>query len=56
MLINYESAIIPCDANERIFHGSDILVEGSKIVSIGKNIAGPADETLDASGKSIRRL
>jgi dihydroorotase-like cyclic amidohydrolase len=35
------------DANDRIFHGSDILVEGHKIVSIGKNIAGKADETID---------
>ena len=53
MLIKNAGAIISCDAEDNVFYGYDILIEGPKIVSIGKNIQTAVDETIDASGKFI---
>ena len=52
-LIKNASAIVTCDANDNVFHDSDILIQGPKIIQIGKNIIESADETIDASGKFI---
>lgn len=52
-LIRNASAIITCDANDNIYYESDILIEGPRIVSIGKTIMETADETIDASGKFV---
>jgi len=53
LLIRNASAIITCDAEHNVFYGCDILTEGPKIVSIGKNILTSVDETIDARGKFI---
>ena len=52
-LIKNANAIVTCDTNDRVYYNSDILIQGPKIVQMGKNIKEPADETIDASGKFI---
>ena len=52
-LIKNASAIVSCDANDTVYYDSDILIQGPKIIQIGKNIKESADETINASGKFI---
>jgi len=53
VLIKNAGAIITCDAEDNVYYGCDILIEGPKIISIGKNIQAVVDQTIDASGKFI---
>ncbi len=53
ILIKDASAIVTCDAKDRVYYDSDILIEGPIIVRIGKAIQETAEETIDASGKFI---
>lgn len=53
ILIKNASAIVTCDAKDRIYYDSDILILGPKIIRIGKAIQETADKTIDASGKFI---
>ena len=53
LLIKNAGAIVTCDAEDNVYYGCDILIEGPGIVEIGKNIQTPVDETIDASGKFI---
>ncbi len=53
ILIKNASAIVTCDAKDRVYYDSDILIEGPIIVRIGKAIQETAEETIDASGKFI---
>ena len=52
-LIKNASAIVTCDADDTVYYDSDILIQGPKIVRIGKSIKEAANETIDASGKII---
>ena len=52
-LIKNANAIVSCDTNDTVYYNSDILIQGPKIVQIGKNIKEPVDEIIDASGKLI---
>jgi hydroxydechloroatrazine ethylaminohydrolase len=52
-LIKNASAIVSCDTNDTVYHNNDILIQGPKIIQIGKDIDESADETIDASGKFI---
>jgi len=53
ILIKNASSIVTCDANDRVYYNSDILIEGPKIIRIGKAIQETAEETIDASGKFV---
>jgi len=53
ILIENASSIVTCDANDRVYHNSDILIEGPKIIRIGKAIQETAEEVIDASGKFV---
>ena len=53
ILIKNASSIVTCDANDRVYHNSDILIEGPKIIRIGKAIQETAEEVIDASGKFV---
>jgi len=53
ILIKNAKAIVTCDANDKVYFDSDILIEGPKIVRIGKTIQETAEETIDASGKFV---
>ena len=52
-LVKNAGAIVSCDANDTVYYGSDILIQGPKILQIGKNIKETADEIIDAQGKFI---
>ena len=53
ILIKNASSIVTCDANDRVYHNSDILIEGQKIIRIGKAIQETTEEVIDASGKFV---
>ena len=53
ILIKNASSIVTCDANDRVYYNKDILIEGPKIIRIGKAIQETAEETIDASGKFV---
>ncbi len=53
VLIKNGSAIVSCDNNDTVYYDSDILIQGPKIIKIGKNIKDSADETINARGKFI---
>ena len=53
LLIKNAGAIVTCDVEDNVYYGYDILIEGPKIVRIGKNIQVAVDETIDANGKFI---
>ena len=53
VLIKNASAIVTCDRSDTIFRDSDILVEGPKIMGIGKNLDTGAAEVIDAHGAFV---
>ena len=53
ILIKNAKAIVSCDEKDSVYLGADMLVEGSKIVAIGKNLDLPHDEVLDATGHFV---
>lgn len=53
ILIKNASYILTQDGNRRILSNYDILIEGNKIVKIGKNLNERADEVIDGSNKAI---
>ena len=53
ILIKNAKSIVTCDANDKVYYDSDILIEGPKIVRIAKAIQETAEETIDASGKFV---
>ena len=53
LLVKNAKAIVTCDAKDSVLYGQDMLVDGQEIVKIAKGIAGPVDETIDASGKFV---
>jgi hydroxyatrazine ethylaminohydrolase len=52
-LIKNASSIVTCDADDRVYYDSDILIEGPKIIRIGKAIQETAEKMIDASGKFV---
>ncbi len=53
ILIKNASSIVTCDANDSVYYDSDILIEGPKIIHIGKAIQETTEEVIDASGKFV---
>lgn len=53
-LVQNASAIVSCDDEDRVYCHADILIDGSVIVEIGKNISPPEGcEIIDARGKFV---
>lgn len=52
-LIKNARTIVSCDSEDRIYGNCDILIHGSGIQSIGKNLNDPDAEVLSAEGKII---
>lgn len=48
-LIRNARAVVTCDAQDRVFQNADILIQGPKIVKIGRNLPDCCDEVIDAS-------
>ncbi len=53
ILIKNAAAIVSCDAEDRVYRNSDLLVDGCKIEKIGKNLTDPCDEVIDATDKFV---
>ena len=52
-LIRNARAVVTCDAQDRVFWDADILIQGPKIVKIGKDLPDPCDEVIDAAGMFV---
>jgi hydroxyatrazine ethylaminohydrolase len=52
-LIKNAKAIVTCDSMDSIHRDSDILIEGPKIIQIGKNITDKDAEVICGSGKFV---
>ena len=52
-LIKNASAIVTCDADDRVLKNADILIDGNKIIKLAENISAPDAEVLDAAGKFV---
>lgn len=49
-LIRNALLVATCDDQRRKLAGADVLVDGKAIAAVGRNLPGPADRTIDASG------
>ena len=49
ILIRNAKAVVTCDEADHIYYGADLLIEGQRIVKIGKDLPDVFDEALDAS-------
>ena len=52
-LIRSARAVVTCDAQDHVFWDTDILIQGPKIVKIGKALPDPCDEVIDAAGMFV---
>lgn len=53
VLIKNAKAIVTCDGNDNVYWDSDILIDGPKIISIGKGLKAEEAQVIDAKGKFI---
>ncbi|MDQ7092185.1 amidohydrolase [Desulfosporosinus sp. PR] len=53
ILIRNAKAIVTCDAQDHVYYGADMLVNGPKIVKIGAKLTDKYDEVIDATDKFI---
>lgn len=52
-LIRNARAIVTCDGQDRVYYDADMLIQGPKIVKIGKNLTDPHDQEIDATDKFV---
>ena len=53
IIIRNARAIVTCNPQDTVLFDSDILIEGNRIVGLGKNLDATGCEILDASGKFV---
>ncbi|QRN86914.1 amidohydrolase [Clostridia bacterium] len=53
VLIQNAKAIVTCDSEDRVYKDADILIEGAKIIEIGKNIIADNATVIDGRDKFI---
>lgn len=53
MLIRNASAIVTCDSADTIYYNNDILIEGPKIIQIGRDIDVKDAEIIRADHKFV---
>ena len=53
LLIKNARAIVTCDAEDHVYWDSDILIDGPRIVAIGKGLQAEGARTIDGKGKFI---
>ena len=53
LLIKNAKAIVSCDAADRVYWDSDIMINGPEIMEIGPNLADESAEVIRADGKFI---
>lgn len=52
-LIKNAKAIVTCDALDHVYRDADILVEGSRIIAIGKDLDAEGAEIINGDGKFV---
>ncbi len=52
-LIKNAKAIVTCDKQDSVYKNSDILIEGPKIIQIGKNLTDKDAEIISGAGKFV---
>ena len=52
-LIRNARAVVSCDAQDRVYKDSDILIEGPRILKIGKNLDSEGAEIISGEGKFV---
>ncbi len=52
-LIKNAKAVVSCDALDRVYRDCDILIQGPKILQIGRGLDGSGAELLSAEGKFV---
>ena len=53
ILIRNARAIVSCDSEDHVYYGSDMLIQGHKVVKIGSNLTDAYDEVIDATDRFI---
>lgn len=53
LLIKNAKAIVSCDATDRVYWNSDILINGPEIIKIGPNLTDESAEVIRADGKFV---
>lgn len=53
VIIRNAKAIITCDSKDTVFNDADILIQGPRIVEIGKNMQADGADVIDGRGKFI---
>ncbi|RKX87459.1 MAG: amidohydrolase [Spirochaetes bacterium] len=53
ILIKDAAAVVSCDADDTVYRDVDILIEGSRILGIGKGLSADGAEQLSAEGRFI---
>ena len=53
ILIRSARAIVTCDSQDHVYYDCDMLIQGSKILKIGKNLTDSFDTVIDAKDKLI---
>ena len=52
-IIKNAGAVVSCDAEDRVYRDTDILIEGSRIKEIGKDLEAPGAEVLRGEGMFV---
>ncbi len=52
-LIKNARAIVTCDQSDHVYKDTDILIEGPKIVAIGKGLSSEGAQVIDGTGKFV---
>lgn len=53
VLIKGAKAVVTCDDADDVFFDADVLIDGPKIVAVGKDLKQVYDEKIDAKGKFV---
>ncbi len=53
ILIKNAKAIVTCDEQDHVYKDADILIEGPRIVAIGREIGGEGAQVIDGTGKFV---
>ena len=53
ILIKNAKAIVTCNEKDEVFYDADLLIDGPKIVAIGKDLKAEEAEVIDGKGKFV---
>lgn len=53
VMIRNARAVVTCDPEDRVYYDADILIQGPKIVKIGRGLEDRADQVIDGKDKFV---